>query len=33
VLEVLYTSLLISVALAVTWYSAHIVRRLYRGED
>jgi len=33
VLEVAYTSVLISVAVAVTWYSAHVVRRLYRGED
>jgi hypothetical protein len=33
VLEVLYTCLLIAVALAVTGYSAHVVRKLYRGED
>jgi hypothetical protein len=33
VLEILYTCALIAVALGVTWYSGHVVRRLYRGED
>jgi hypothetical protein len=33
VLEVAYTSVLVGVALAVTGYSAYVVRRLYRGED
>ncbi len=32
-LNVVYTCLLIGVALGVTWYSGHVVRRLYRGED
>jgi len=33
VLDVVYTSVLIGVAVAVTGYSALVVRRLYRGED
>jgi len=33
VLDVVYTCLLIAVALSVTWYCARVVRRLYRDED
>jgi hypothetical protein len=33
VLEILSTCVLVGVALGVTWYSGHVVHRLYRGED
>jgi hypothetical protein len=33
VLEIIYTCALVAVALGVAWYSAHIVRRLYKDGD
>jgi DNA mismatch repair protein MutH len=33
VLETVYTCALIAVALGVTWYSGHVVHKLYKGED
>jgi hypothetical protein len=33
VLETVYTALLVAVALAVVWFAAAMVRRLYRDQD